>query len=96
MIVDYLYIVKKDNNIILQIYNKKENNYIYIRHCNDTFAYCDKDGQCDKRVPLDFIFNEYLDFQKKRDFSYIQPFERIKEEFKPIPTEIDGHLYIYF
>ena len=43
------------------------------------------------------FFNQIhlIDFQKKLNFNYLQSFQPIKDEFKPIPKEEDGHLYIY-
>lgn len=67
-------------------FNKYWNNYVYDRGKEKYPVY-----------DLHFINQTHLiDFRKKLSFNYIQPFERIKEEFKPIPTEEHNHLYIYF
>lgn len=67
-------------------FDKYWNNYVYLRGKEKYPVY-----------DLHFINQTHLiDFRKKLSFSYIQPFERIKEEFQPIPREEQGHLYIYF
>lgn len=67
----------------------------FNKYWKDNFLY---DRGKDKYPVYDLYFinqTHLVDFQKKLNFNYIQYFQPIKDEFKPIPKEKDGHLYIY-
>lgn len=58
MIESYLYIIKKDTDIILKI--PYANNYIFIRYGGKHFYYCDEDGEYEDIVPLSILFDNRL------------------------------------
>ena len=67
-------------------FDKYWNNYIYNRGKNKKPVY-----------DLHYINQTHLiDFQHKMKFYQIQPFERIKIEFGPIPSINENHQYIIF
>ena len=83
-----------DNNIALNnfelkyksqdAFDKYWNNLIYFRGKTNKPAY-----------DLHFLSEgPYIDFQKKISFYTLQPFERNKDEYGPIRTLKDGHVYI--